>query len=105
MIRPFNWIGPKLDDLYAAKEGSSRVVTQFILNLLQREPIKLVDGGYQKRCFTFVEDGIDCLMRIIENDGGVGRRPDLQHRQPRKRSLDKRVGASPARPLQGAPGP
>jgi nucleoside-diphosphate-sugar epimerase len=71
MIRPFNWIGPKLDDLYAAKEGSSRVVTQFILNLLQREAIKLVDGGYQKRCFTYVEDGIDCLMRIIENPGGV----------------------------------
>jgi nucleoside-diphosphate-sugar epimerase len=71
MIRPFNWIGPKLDDLYAAKEGSSRVVTQFILNLIQREPIKLVDGGYQKRCFTYVEDGIDCLMRIIENPGGL----------------------------------
>jgi nucleoside-diphosphate-sugar epimerase len=71
LIRPFNWIGPKLDDLYAAKEGSSRVVTQFILNLIQREPIKLVDGGYQKRCFTYVEDGIDCLMRIIENPGGL----------------------------------
>ncbi|HEX9883863.1 MAG TPA: bifunctional UDP-4-keto-pentose/UDP-xylose synthase [Desulfobaccales bacterium] len=71
MIRPFNWIGPKLDDLYAAKEGSSRVVTQFILNLIQQEPIKLVDGGYQKRCFTYVEDGIDALMAIIENPGGV----------------------------------
>ncbi|MHB8068515.1 MAG: bifunctional UDP-4-keto-pentose/UDP-xylose synthase [Desulfobaccales bacterium] len=71
MIRPFNWIGPKLDDLYAAKEGSSRVVTQFILNLLERSPIRLVDGGFQKRCFTFVEDGIDCLMKIIENPGGA----------------------------------
>jgi UDP-4-amino-4-deoxy-L-arabinose formyltransferase/UDP-glucuronic acid dehydrogenase (UDP-4-keto-hexauronic acid decarboxylating) len=71
LFRPFNWIGPKLDDLDAAKEGSSRVVTQFILNLIQREPIKLVDGGFQKRCFTYVEDGIDCLMRIIENPGGV----------------------------------
>jgi UDP-4-amino-4-deoxy-L-arabinose formyltransferase/UDP-glucuronic acid dehydrogenase (UDP-4-keto-hexauronic acid decarboxylating) len=71
LIRPFNWIGPKLDDLYAAKEGSSRVVTQFILNLIQREPIRLVDGGFQKRCFTYVEDGIDCLMKIIENPGGV----------------------------------
>jgi len=71
MIRPFNWIGPRLDDLDAAKEGSSRVVTQFILNLIQREPIRLVDGGYQKRCFTFVEDGIDALMTIIENPGGV----------------------------------
>ncbi len=71
MIRPFNWIGPKLDDLYAAKEGSSRVVTQFILNLIQREPILLVDGGHQKRCFTYVEDGIDALMTIIENPGGA----------------------------------
>jgi|UniRef100_A0A7C3WHL7 UDP-4-amino-4-deoxy-L-arabinose formyltransferase/UDP-glucuronic acid dehydrogenase (UDP-4-keto-hexauronic acid decarboxylating) len=71
LFRPFNWIGPKLDDLDAAKEGSSRVVTQFILNLLQREPIRLVDGGSQKRCFTYVEDGIDCLMTIIENPQGV----------------------------------
>ena len=70
LFRPFNWIGPKLDDLYAAKEGSSRVVTQFILNLLEREPIRLVDGGGQKRCFTYVEDGIDGLMTIIENPGG-----------------------------------
>ena len=70
LFRPFNWIGPKLDDLYAAKEGSSRVVTQFILNLLEREPIRLVDGGGQKRCFTYVEDGIDGLMNIIENPGG-----------------------------------
>jgi nucleoside-diphosphate-sugar epimerase len=71
LIRPFNWIGPKLDDINAAKEGSSRVVTQFIMNLYQREPIKLVDGGAQTRCFTWVEDGVDCLMRIIENPGGA----------------------------------
>ncbi|MBW1992697.1 MAG: bifunctional UDP-4-keto-pentose/UDP-xylose synthase [Deltaproteobacteria bacterium] len=71
LFRPFNWIGPRLDDLDAAKEGSSRVVTQFIVNLIQREPIRLVDGGFQKRCFTYVEDGIDCLMTIIENPRGV----------------------------------
>ncbi len=71
MFRPFNWIGPKLDDLDAAKEGSSRVVTQFILNLIQGEPIRLVDGGSQRRCFTYVEDGIDCLMHIIENSNGL----------------------------------
>lgn len=70
LIRPFNWIGPKLDDINAAKEGSSRVVTQFIINLHLREPIRLVDGGRQTRCFTWVEDGIDCLMKIIENQGG-----------------------------------
>jgi UDP-4-amino-4-deoxy-L-arabinose formyltransferase/UDP-glucuronic acid dehydrogenase (UDP-4-keto-hexauronic acid decarboxylating) len=41
------------------------------LNLLLREPIKLVDGGFQKRCFTYVEDGIDALMTIITNPGGA----------------------------------
>lgn len=70
LIRPFNWIGPKLDDIDAAKEGSSRVVTQFIINLYRGEQIKLVDGGRQRRCFTWVEDGIDCLMKIIENKDG-----------------------------------
>ena len=71
LFRPFNWIGPKLDDIDAAKEGSSRVVTQFVIDLFRGEPIHLVDGGRQKRCFTFLEDGISGLMRIIENPGGV----------------------------------
>jgi len=37
------------------------------------ERIKLVDGGLQKRAFTFVDDGIDALMKIIENKNGVAR--------------------------------
>jgi UDP-4-amino-4-deoxy-L-arabinose formyltransferase/UDP-glucuronic acid dehydrogenase (UDP-4-keto-hexauronic acid decarboxylating) len=67
LFRPFNWIGPRLDSLDAAKEGSSRVVTQFIAELLMKKPLSLVDGGYQKRCFTHVDDGIDALMKILEN--------------------------------------
>jgi len=70
LIRPFNWIGPKLDSLESARIGSSRVITQFILNLVEGTPIRLVDGGSQKRCFTDVKDGIDCLFRIIENKDG-----------------------------------
>ena len=71
LFRPFNWIGPKLDDIDAAKEGSSRVVTQFVINLFRGEPIRLVDGGEQKRCFTWVEDGIDGLMAIIADEHGA----------------------------------
>ncbi|MBN2328225.1 MAG: bifunctional UDP-4-amino-4-deoxy-L-arabinose formyltransferase/UDP-glucuronic acid oxidase ArnA [Candidatus Omnitrophica bacterium] len=67
LFRPFNWIGPKLDSLHSAKIGSSRVITQFILNLVEGSPIQLVDGGRQKRCFTDVKDGVECLFRIIEN--------------------------------------
>jgi nucleoside-diphosphate-sugar epimerase len=71
LFRPFNWIGPRLDDLHAAKEGSSRVVTQFIADLVSGRPLVLVDGGQQKRCFTWLGDGIDALMRIVENPDGV----------------------------------
>lgn len=67
LFRPFNWVGPKLDSLQSARIGSSRVITQFILNLVEGSPIRLVDGGRQKRCFTDVKDGIDCLFRIIGN--------------------------------------
>jgi UDP-4-amino-4-deoxy-L-arabinose formyltransferase/UDP-glucuronic acid dehydrogenase (UDP-4-keto-hexauronic acid decarboxylating) len=73
LFRPFNWIGPKLDDLTMEpeKEGSSRVLTQFISNMIHGDPIQLVDGGEQKRCYTYVDDGIDGLMRIIENKNDV----------------------------------
>lgn len=71
LFRPFNWVGPRLDSLYAAKEGSSRVVTQFIAELLMGRPINLVDGGMQKRCFTYVDDGISALMKILENKNDI----------------------------------
>jgi nucleoside-diphosphate-sugar epimerase len=67
LFRPFNWIGSGLDNLNAPKEGSSRVITQFLGHIVRGEPIKLVDGGRQKRAFTYVDDGIDALMKIIEN--------------------------------------
>lgn len=71
LFRPFNWIGPKLDSLDSARIGSSRAITQLILNLVEGSPIQLIDGGAQKRCFTDVSEGVECLYRIIENDGGV----------------------------------
>lgn len=70
LFRPFNWIGPRLDSIDTAKEGSSRVLTQFLYNIILGEPINLVDGGNQRRSFTYLEDGIDCLMKIIENNDG-----------------------------------
>ncbi|NOY69101.1 MAG: bifunctional UDP-4-amino-4-deoxy-L-arabinose formyltransferase/UDP-glucuronic acid oxidase ArnA [Deltaproteobacteria bacterium] len=67
LFRPFNWIGPRLDSLDSARIGSSRAITQLILNLVEGTPIQLMDGGAQKRCFTDVCDGVECLFRIIEN--------------------------------------
>jgi nucleoside-diphosphate-sugar epimerase len=71
LFRPFNWIGSGLDSINTAKEGSSRVITQFLGHIVRGEPIKLVDGGAQKRAFTYIDDGVSALMKIIENRNGV----------------------------------
>jgi nucleoside-diphosphate-sugar epimerase len=70
LFRPFNWIGSGLDNMHAAKEGSSRVITQFLGHIVRGEDMRLVDGGQQRRCFTGVSDGIDALMKMIDNPGG-----------------------------------
>ena len=71
LFRPFNWIGSGLDSINTAKEGSSRVITQFLGHIVRGENIKLVDGGQQRRSFTYVDDGIDALMKIIDNKQGI----------------------------------
>ena len=71
LFRPFNWIGSGLDSIHTAKEGSSRVITQFFGHIVRGESIKLVDGGAQKRAFTYVDDGISALMKIIANEHNV----------------------------------
>ena len=85
LFRPFNWIGAGLDSIHTPKEGSSRVLTQFLGHIVRGEPIQLVDGGAQKRSFTYVDDGVDALMRIIENKDGkaTGRhgQPNVGHVQ------------------------
>ncbi|MBS1187123.1 MAG: hypothetical protein H6R04_1141 [Burkholderiaceae bacterium] len=73
LFRPFNWIGAGLDNIQTPKEGSSRVITQFLGHIVRGETIKLVDGGHQKRAFTYVDDGIDALVKIIDNADGKAR--------------------------------
>ena len=71
LFRPFNWIGVGLDSINTPKEGSSRVLTQFLGNIVRGEPIKLVDGGTQRRTFTYIDDGIAALIKIIDNPNGI----------------------------------
>jgi nucleoside-diphosphate-sugar epimerase len=71
LFRPFNWYGPRLDNIFNPKPGGSRVLTQFIGNILRGEAIQLVNGGTQRRCFTYIDDGIDALLKIIENPKGI----------------------------------
>ncbi|EKD75162.1 MAG: hypothetical protein ACD_44C00206G0001 [uncultured bacterium] len=68
LFRPFNWIGPKQDDISNKKLGGSRVVTQFLGNIIRKENIQLVEGGNQYRSFIYIDDAIEALIKIIENE-------------------------------------
>lgn len=67
LFRPFNWIGPKQDNILNPKPGGSRVVIQFLGDILRGKDIVLVDGGQQRRTFIDIDDGISALVKIIEN--------------------------------------
>lgn len=70
LFRPFNWLGPNLDDPHNTRPGGSRVVSQFIGNIMRGETIQLVNGGEQRRSFIDIEDGIAALIKIIVNEQG-----------------------------------
>lgn len=74
LFRPFNWIGPRLDRIEERKVGNSRVITQFMGDIAFNRPLHLVDGGMQRRCFLYLDDGIDALLRILDNVDGLADR-------------------------------
>ena len=70
IFRPFNWVGPRLDSFKDAENHSARVVTQMIYDILYRGGVTLVDGGRQRRSFTWIGDAIEGLAAIIANKDG-----------------------------------
>ena len=72
IIRPFNFLGPKIDFLPSSdKSGVPRVFSFFMDALLYGAPMQLVNGGRQRRCYSYIDDAIECVYRIVENPGGV----------------------------------
>ena len=70
IIRPFNFIGPKIDFLLHEKEGIPRVFSFFMDALLNGTQMKLVNGGVNRRCYTYIDDAVDCTTLIVQNPGG-----------------------------------
>jgi nucleoside-diphosphate-sugar epimerase len=33
--------------------------------------MRLVNGGHQRRTYTYIDDAVDCILHIIENPAGV----------------------------------
>ncbi|KAJ7524505.1 hypothetical protein O6H91_17G022900 [Diphasiastrum complanatum] len=70
IVRPFNWIGPRMDFIPGVdgpSEGVPRVLACFSTNLLKGEPLKLVDGGKSQRTFVYIKDAIEAVLLMIEN--------------------------------------
>jgi len=71
IIRPFNFIGPRIDYLPSDMDGNPRVFSHFLRALKDGSDMKLVNGGKQQRCYSYIDDAISCMMHIVENPDGV----------------------------------
>ncbi len=58
VLRFFNFYGPRLDFL-----GKGRVMTCFLEKFLKNEPVTVVEPGDQTRCFTYISDGVDGILK------------------------------------------
>jgi UDP-glucose 4-epimerase len=66
VVRLFNVIGPRQTGAYGM------VVPRFIQQGLAGRPITIYGDGYQTRCFTYVEDVAEALIKLINHPKAVG---------------------------------
>ena len=67
LIRPFNFIGSRIDYLVPANAiGGPRVFPHFISALLSGGPLRLVDGGHVRRAFLHIEDANRAFQTILD---------------------------------------
>jgi UDP-apiose/xylose synthase len=75
IVRPFNVVGPLMDDVvpHWAREDNPRVLANFMSALIYKRPIKLVNGGQNRRCFTYIDDAVTALELLIRRRHEVNR--------------------------------
>lgn len=61
VARIFNTYGPRMHP------NDGRVVSSFIVQALKDEPLRIYGNGSQTRCFCYVDDLIESLMRLMES--------------------------------------
>ncbi|MGA2677732.1 MAG: SDR family NAD(P)-dependent oxidoreductase [Sedimentisphaerales bacterium] len=64
--RFFNTIGPRQTGRYGM------VVPRFIESALKNEPIRIYGTGKQSRCFCYVEDVVDAVIRLMNCSNAMG---------------------------------
>ena len=73
IVRFFNVYGPR--------QSSNFVVPIFINNALEGKPIKVFGEGNQTRCFTYVGDIVDGVMKVVEK-GKTGEAYNIGNNNP-----------------------
>jgi UDP-glucose 4-epimerase len=66
IVRPFNTIGPRQSGVYGM------VVPRLLQQAIRGEDLTVHGDGRQTRCFTFVSDVVEWLVRLIERESAVG---------------------------------
>lgn len=66
VIRMFNTVGPRQTGRYGM------VLPNFVRQALSSEPITVYGDGTQSRCFGYVLDAVEAIIRIAKSDGAVG---------------------------------
>ena len=66
VIRMFNTVGPRQTARYGM------VLPGFVRQALQNKPITVYGDGSQSRCFGYVLDAVEALVRIAKSDRTVG---------------------------------
>ena len=62
IVRIFNTYGPKMD------KDDGRIVSNFINQALNSEDITIYGNGTQTRCFCYIDDQIDGLIKLMNSD-------------------------------------
>ncbi|KAJ7981152.1 UDP-D-apiose/UDP-D-xylose synthase 2 [Quillaja saponaria] len=66
IVRPFNWIGQRMDFIPGVDGDKVRgVLDGFSNDLMSGEPLKLVDGGKSQRTFCYIKDAIEAVLLMI----------------------------------------
>lgn len=65
VARIFNTYGPRMHP------NDGRVVSNFVVQALQGDPITLYGDGSQTRSFCYVDDLVDGLVRLMKSDDAV----------------------------------
>jgi UDP-apiose/xylose synthase len=66
IVRPLNFFGPRMDYMPGRDgEGVPRVLACFMTALIDGLPLRLVNGGMQRRSIVSIHDAIDALVLMI----------------------------------------